>query len=263
MQITYFGTGVAINPYVDTMHMLLEDNLNQLYIDAWWWMSLMQKVLRKDIKKPEYIRITHCHSDHLLGIVHLLRIHKTWKLTIFCTQTIQKNIEQLMHIVGKHKLYQQQIDEKLIEYRYINKEKEIALFDWTITPLNLLSTKAEQYWFILKQGDKKITFLWDEAIDVLKKLDYKDMIKSNWLLCEAFCLDSEKNEKQPHEKSHITAKESGEIANTLQAKNLILSHISNHVIDRKKQLSEIKHEAWLYFDWNIEVPRDNQIIQLR
>gem|GEM_PF-5259814 len=34
MKITYFGTGAALNPYVDTMHMLLEDSNHQLYIDA-------------------------------------------------------------------------------------------------------------------------------------------------------------------------------------------------------------------------------------
>jgi ribonuclease Z len=263
MQITYFGTGAALNPCVDTMHMLLENNDNQLYIDAGWGMSLMQKILRKEIKKPEHIRITHCHSDHLLWIVHLLRIHKTGKLTILCTQDIEKSIEQLMTIVGQNKLYKKQIDEKLIEYIYINKEKEITLFDWKITPLNLLSTKAEQYWFILEQDGKKLIFLWDEAISILEKIDYNSIIKSDWLLCEAFCLDNEKDEKLPHEKNHITAKEAGEIGEILEVKNLLLSHIDNHILDRKKQLLEIKSEAKLYFDWNIEVPTDNQTIQLR
>lgn len=168
-----------------------------------------------------------------------------------------------MTIIGQNKLYKKQIDEKLIEYRYINKEKEIALFDWKITPLNLLSTKTEQYWFILEQDDKKLIFLWDEAIDILEKIDYNNIIKSDWLLCEAFCLDSEKNEKLPHEKSHITAKEAGELAKALQVKNLLLSHIDNHILDRKKQLLEIKNEARSYFNWNIEVPTDNEILHLR
>jgi len=263
MQITYFGTGAALNPYVDTMHMLLEDNNNQLYIDAWWGTSLMQKILRKEIKKPEYMRITHCHSDHLLWIVHLLRIHKNWKIIIFCSQDLERKIEQLMIVVWQEKLHKQQINEKLIEYVYVDKEKEIALFDWKIRPLNLLSTKTEQYWFILEQDDKKLIFLWDEAINILEKIDYNNITKSDWLLCEAFCLDNEKNNKLPHEKNHITAKEAAEIAETLQVKNLVLSHIDNHIIDRKNQLVEIKNEARVYFKWNIEVPEDNQTIQLR
>jgi ribonuclease Z len=210
MQITYFGTGAALNPYVDTMHMLLEDNNNQLYIDAWWGMSLMQKILRKEIKKPEYIRITHCHSDHILWIVHVLRIHKSWKLTIFCSEEIEKKIEQLMAIVGQDKLYKKQINEGLVEYIHINKQKEISLFNWKIKPLNLVSTKAEQYWFTLQQDSKKLIFLWDEAINILEKINYKEMTESDRLLCEAFCLDNEKDERLPHEKNHITAKESWE-----------------------------------------------------
>lgn len=263
MKITYFGTGAALNPYVDTMHMLLEDNGKKLYIDAWWGMSLMQKILRKEIEKPEYIWITHCHSDHLLWIIHVLRIHKSWKLKIFCSEDIEQKIKQLMWIIWQSKLYEKQINEKLIEYIHINKTPEIALFDWKIYPLNLLSTKAEQYWFILKQDNKKLIFLWDEAIDILEKIDYEKLIDSDWLLCEAFCLETEKNERLPHEKNHITAMEAWEIANKIQTKNLILSHINNHIPDRQKQLSEIQEEAKSHFQWKIEVPTDNQTIELR
>ena len=168
-----------------------------------------------------------------------------------------------MTIVWQDKLYKKQIDEKLIEYIYINKQNEISLFNWRIKPLNLLSTKAEQYWFILEQDEKKLIFLWDEAISILEKIDYNSIIKSDWLLCEAFCLDNEKDEKLPHEKNHITAKEAGEIGETLEVKNLLLSHIDNHILDRKKQLVDIKNEAQSYFQWNIQVPEDNQTIILR
>jgi len=263
MQITYFWTGAALNPYVDTMHMLLEDNDNKLYIDAWWGMSLMQKILRREIKKPEYIRVTHCHSDHLLWMIHLLRIHKSWKLHIFCSEEIENKIEQLMIIVWQHKLYKKQIDEKLIDYTHINKLQEITLFDWKIKPLNLLSEKTEQYGFILEQNDKKLVFLGDEAIDIAEKINNKDIINSDRLLCEAFCLENEKDVKAPHEKHHITSQEAGILANTLQTKNLIISHIDNHILDRKKQLSEIKNEAQLFFQWNITVPEDNETIKLR
>lgn len=262
MQITYFWTGAALNPYVDTMHMLLEDNDNKLYIDAWWGMSLMQKILRREIKKPEYIRVTHCHSDHILWIVHLLRIHKSWKLTILCSEEIQRKIEQLMTIVWQNKLYKKQIDESLIEYLYINKQKKISLFDWKIKPLNLLSTKAEQYGFILEQNNKKLVFLGDEAIDIAEKINNEEITNSDRLLCEAFCLENEKDSKSPHEKYHITARESWILANTLQTKNLIISHIDNHIVDRKNQLSNIKNEAQALFQWNIQVPQDNEKIQL-
>jgi len=121
------------------------------------------------------------------------------------------------------------------------------LFDWKIKPLNLLSEKTEQYGFILEQNDKKLVFLGDEAIDIAEKINNKDIINSDRLLCEAFCLENEKDVKAPHEKHHITSQEAGILANTLQTKNLIISHIDNHILDRKKQLSEIKNEAQLFF----------------
>jgi ribonuclease BN (tRNA processing enzyme) len=262
MKITYFWTWAALNPYVDTMYMLLEDKENKLYIDAWWGTSLMQKILRKDIAKPEYLWITHCHSDHLLWIVHVLRIHKSWNLHIFCSEEIEKKIEQLMTIVWQHKLYKRQIEEKLIEYTYINKLNEITLFDWKIQPLNLLSEKTEQYGFILEQNSKKIVFLWDEAIDIAEKINNKEITNSDRLLAEAFCLENEKETKVPHEKHHITAKECWILAHTLQTKNLIISHIDNHILDKKKQLSNIKNEAQLFFQGNIKVPEDNETINL-
>ena len=263
MQITYFWTGAALNPYMDTMHMLLEENNNKLYIDAGWGMSLMQKILRKEIEQPRYIWITHCHSDHLLWIVHLLRIHKRWLLTILCSEEIEKKIEQLMVIVWQQKLYNKQIDEKLLDYIHINKYPQINIFDRIIKPINLLSTKTEQYWFLLEQKDKRMIFFWDEAIDVLQKIDYQEMIGSDWLLCEAFCLESEKEERLPHEKNHITSQETWQLANTLEVENLIISHINNHISDRKKQINDIRQDASIYFKWNICVPLDNELIHLR
>lgn len=263
MKITYFGTGAALNPIVDTMHMLLENNNNKLHIDAGWWMSLMQKILRKEIEKPSYLWITHCHSDHLLWIVHLLRIHKNWLLTILCSEDIEYKIEQLMIIVWQHKLYKKQINENLVKYIHINKHQNIKLFDREIKPINLLSTKTEQYGFLLQHNQKKLTFFWDEAINILEKINHKEIIGSDWLLCEAFCLESEKDERLPHEKNHITAQETGQLAENLQVKNLIVSHINNHIPNRKEQLWDIKKEISLFFEWNIYVPEDNETIKLR
>jgi ribonuclease Z len=109
------------------MHMMLQDDSNTLFVDAGGGMSLMQKILRGEIPKPEHLWITHCHSDHLLGIVHVLRVHKSGNLTIYCTQEIQDKIAQLMSIVGQEKLYLKQIHEHLIQYVLIDSGEEITI----------------------------------------------------------------------------------------------------------------------------------------
>lgn len=130
-------------------------------------------------------------------------------------------------------------------------------------PLNLYSKKTEQYGFILQQSDKRLIFFGDEAINILERSDLDNLSYADRLLCEAFCTRQYENICKPHEKSHITAYEAGYIAHKLCPKNLILSHISDHLPNREEQLEDIKKEAQEKFDGTVVVPYDNDTIQLR
>ncbi len=82
----------------------------------------------------------------------------------------------------------------------------------------------------------------------------------DWLLHEAFCMDSEAKIFKPYEKMHSTAKMASKIAMNLNVKNLILYHTSDNDLKNRKKL--YTQEAQEYFKGNIYVPDDLDIIEL-
>lgn len=89
---------------------------------------------------------------------------------------------------------------------------------------------------------------------------YEKVNGADWVMHEAFCLDSEENIFHAYEKNHSTVKTASEIMNKLNVKNLILYHTEEtHGDDRKKLYLD---EARKYFRGNAYVPNDLEIIEL-
>lgn len=261
MKITYFGTWAAINKSVDTMHMKLFDATNALFIDTWWGMSLMQRILNWQ-EVINHLYMTHCHSDHILGIAHVLRVTKQRPLQLYCTEDLESRISVLMEIIWKGAYYSDLKNNWNICINYISQWTDIAIWNRTISPINLFSSKVEQHGFMLTQEHKKLVFFGDEAIDILNRKDLDQYVWADWLLCEAFCSDEDKELKKPYEKQHITAKDAGNIATVLKAKNLIISHIADYTNNRKDQLVELQQDASTSFSGPIIVPHDNDTLDL-
>ena len=102
-----------------------------------------------------------------------------------------------------------------------------------------------------------MVFLGDETInpslyDTVKDADY--------VMHEAFCLDSEENIFHAYEKHHSTVKSASEIMNSLDVKNLILYHTEESHGNNKKELY-IK-EALKSFNGNVIVPDDLEKIEI-
>ena len=60
------------------------------------------------------------------------------------------------------------------------------------------------------------------------------MRKADWLMHEAFCLYSQRNQYDPYEKHHSTVREACELASCLNVPNLILYHTEDDNIERRK-----------------------------
>ena len=102
-----------------------------------------------------------------------------------------------------------------------------------------------------------LVFLGDETFD--EKL--RDEVENtDWLLHEAMCTDLEADIFKPYEKMHSTVKTASEIATSLNVKNLVLYHASDNDLEKRKRL--YKEEARQYFNGNIYVPNDLDIIEL-
>ena len=77
---------------------------------------------------------------------------------------------------------------------------------------------------------------------------------STWLLHEAFCLFSQADKFKPYEKHHSTVKDACELAQKLEAENLILYHTEDKNISRRKEL--YTEEGRQYYKGNLWIPDD-------
>ena len=83
----------------------------------------------------------------------------------------------------------------------------------------------------------------------------------DYLMCEAFCLYSQKDIFKPYEKFHSTALDAGKLAESLFAKNLILYHTEDETLQTRKRT--YTSEARTVFNGNIFVPDDFEVIDLK
>lgn len=106
-------------------------------------------------------------------------------------------------------------------------------------------------------NNKKLVFLGDETCNPLL---YDRIKNSDYVMHEAFCLDSEQDIFKPYEKKHSTVKSVCENFANLNIKNLILYHTEDtHLVNRKELYTK---EAQKYFNGNVIVPNDLEIIEI-
>jgi len=137
----------------------------------------------------------------------------------------------------------------------IVKDKESkTIANMEITFFDVKSRTDYQLAFTLNE---EICFCGDEP---LKEENFHYATNCKWLLHEAFCLENEKEQFKPHEKMHITVKEAAEIAQEVNATNLILWHTEDNDLKNRKKLYTA--EAKRYFNGNIFIPNDLERIEL-
>ncbi len=261
MKIQYYWTWAALNPNVDTTHFQISDGVNVLHVDAGAWMSLTQKILREEIEYPKYIFMTHCHSDHLLWLAHLIRIIGNNNIVILASISLKEKVKVMMYLIGKWEWFDSKVENWNIEFKIIKEWESLTIYDRVLTPINLYSKKTEQFWFQLKTKDNHIVFFWDEAVDVMNRSDLSSFEWCDWLLCETFCTMDQVDKMQPYSKAHIASHDAGKIWTRLKAKNLVLSHIAEvHGVSRDIQCEQVKKESSSFYDWNVVVPSDWEVI---
>ena len=120
------------------------------------------------------------------------------------------------------------------------------------------STKAKQYGFCMEyKKNKKLVCCGDEPYN---ECEQKYAQNSTWLLHEAFCLFSQADKFKPYEKHHSTVKDACELAQKLEAENLILYHTEDKNISRRKEL--YTEEGRQYYKGNLWIPDDLETYKL-
>ena len=210
------------------------------------------------------IFMSHEHTDHLLGLIWLIRMIATkmkkgqyeGNLNIYCHADLKEIILTITRLTVQAKFFNM-IGERIFIYP-VEDNEERDILGYHVTFFDIHSTKAKQFGFTmnLKNG-KKFTFLGDEPYQEHEEVYAKD---ADWLLHEAFCLYADRDKYKPYEKHHTTVREACENGEKLGAKNLILYHTEDKNLANRRELYTA--EGSLYYHGNLIVPDDLERIVL-
>lgn len=216
------------------------------------------------LERIHEIFVSHEHTDHLLGLIWLIRMTATRmkqgtyenNLNIYCHADLIDTIMTIARLTVQEKFFQYIGDRILLHPVYDGEERDIM--GYPVTFFDIRSTKAKQFGFTTRLANgKKFTFLGDEPY---RETEFQYADQADWLLHETFCLYSQRDIFKPYEKHHTTVKEACETARRLQAVNLILYHTEDkNIADRKRLYTE---EGRQYYGGHLYVPDDLEKIVL-
>lgn len=266
-QLYVFGTGnAAVTHYYNTCF-AIRDEEQYFMVDTGGGNGILQILEDMKIRYEQihHIFITHEHTDHLLGIVWMVRFISTrmlnhayqGDLNIYCHEDLIATIDTICRLTLQGKFYRMIGDR--IHLVPVHDGEMIQILDYNVTFFDIHSTKAKQYGFTmtLKSG-ARLTCAGDEPYNRACAA-YVD--GSDWLLHEAFCLYKERERYQPYEKHHSTVKEACELAEDLQIPNLVLWHTEDKsTVGNRKELYTA--EGRQYYHGHLYVPDDREILDL-
>lgn len=265
-QLYVFGTGNAtVTRYYNTCFALRNDD-SYFMVDAGGGNGILRILEDMDVDYSmlHHIFITHEHTDHLLGIVWLIRVISTrmkngaydGDLFIYCHSDLTDTIDTICRLTLQGKFYQ--MIGNRIHLTPVEDGETRQILDYSVTFFDIHSTKAKQYGFttVLKNG-KRLTCAGDEPYNPCCSEYVKG---SHWLLHEAFCLYGEKDRFKPYEKHHSTVMDACKLAEELQIPHLVLWHTEDKSFGSRKEryLEEGSH----YYNGDLHVPDDQEIIKL-
>lgn len=265
-QLYVFGTGhAAVTECYNTCFALKQEE-EYFMTDAGGGNGILRilKDLDVDLTRIHHIFVTHEHTDHILGIVWLVRFIGTailsgkyrGNLMIYSHEGLVSTIDTLCRLTLQNSLYRLIGDRIRLAPVKDGESKEILGIN--VTFFDIHSTKAMQYGFTaLLNGGKKVTCCGDEPYNPACEAYVQ---RSSWLFHEAFCLYKDRERFKPYEKHHSTVKDACELAERMEVKNLVLWHTEDTDLAHRKEA--YLAEGQPLFSGNLFVPDDREILTL-
>lgn len=265
-QLLVFGTGNATVTRCYNTCFAVKDGGEYFMVDTGGGNGILGILENMEVplQKIHHIFITHEHTDHILGIVWMVRIIGTkmlkgaydGDLNIYCHDELPETIDTLCRLTLQKKVYR--LLESRIHLVPLTDGETRRILDYDVAFFDIHSTKARQFGFttVLKNG-KRLTCTGDEPFNSLCE---PYVAGSDLLLHEAFCLYGERDKYNPYEKHHSTVREACELAERLHIPRLVLWHTEDrHLKERKTLYTEEGRE---FYTGSLIVPDDGEIIEL-
>ena len=259
------GYGMALDCY-NTCFTIENNEGEHILVDTGGGLQIIKQLrdAKINFRKIHNIILSHKHTDHILGMFWIIKYAKKFfdnnnydgNLNIYMHKELESTIRKIMFEVLPQK-FTKLIDNRIIFNIVEDKQKE-KILNYNIKFLDVQAKKGRKFGFKTKrENGKTLVFLGDETFD--EKLR-NEVENTDWLLHEALCVESEADIFKPYEKMHSTVKTASEIATSLNIKNLVLYHARDNDLKNRKSL--YTEEAKQYFNGNIYVPDDLDVIKL-
>lgn len=262
-KIIMLGTGNGGTLDLYNTCFVIQNNNGNFLIDTGGSIEIIKRLndSNVDYKKLKHIFTSHSHTDHILGLFWLfkkisrLAMHGEIeeKINIYCNSVVFETIKE----VSKHILPTKLMDAiyNIVDFKILKDGDKYTINGVDYTFFDIHAKGTMQYGFECILNNKKLIFLGDETCN---PVIYERLQGADYVMHEAFCLDSEENIFHAYEKNHSTTRSVSEVMNKLDIKNLILYHTEESHKEQRKSL--YTEEAQEYFNGNIIVPNDLEII---
>ena len=265
-KITILGTGNAAVTRCFNTCFILHNNDTSLLVDAGGGNGILRQLELAGIPLNDIsaMYITHCHTDHLLGAVWILRFiatafvqgKRSGSFNFYGPQKVLDALDTICHLTLPGKVTSRIGNEIIM--RPVSDDETFSIDDIGMTAFDIGSTKELQFGFraTLPSGTSLVC-LGDEPFNERCR---KYAVGADWLMHEAFCLYTQRDIFKPYEKHHSTSLEAGKVAQGLEVKNLILYHTEDRNLATRR--ATYTAEAATHFTGAIHVPDDLDTIPL-
>ena len=260
------GTGNAMCTRCYNTCFFLRTPGEGLLVDAGGGNGIFRQLYRAGLHAEDihHIFVTHCHSDHIMGVVWLIRkispmMYKgkyQGTLTIYGHDLVINAISTMCKLMLPEKICNAL--GKTIILQEVTSGEHITIAGVPFTFFDINSSKAKQYGFRATLPDgQSLVCLGDEPFQPSCQPYVKGC---DWLMCEAFCLYRDRQLFNPYEKNHSTALDAGRLAQQLEVKHLLLYHTEDRNLTTRR-ITYSAEAAW-HFSGTIHVPDDLETVHL-
>ncbi len=260
-RITILGTGNAqVTHCYNTCFMVHSRGGHQLLVDAGGGNGILQQLEKADIdwKTIHHLYVTHAHTDHILGVVWMMRMALQFQnpLKVYS----HRKVLDVLTFNCQQLLPRKQSDRigSVVEMVEIHDGDMMMIGDMQLQAFDIHSTKEKQFGFTMTMpGGKRLTCLGDEPYNDKNECYARG---ADWLMSEAFCVFEDRERFKPYEKHHSTALDAARLAEQLGVRNLILYHTEDKTISTRRQ--RYTAEAQSAYSGRVIVPDDLDVILL-
>jgi len=262
-KIIMLGTGNGATMDLYNTCFVIQNDKGNFLVDTGGGIEIVKRLKQTgiDYKSLRHIFVSHSHTDHVLGLIWLFKkigvelMHNTLKekISIYCNDVVHTTIKE----ISKHVLPEKLVDiiDANVEFKILKDGDKYSIYGIDYTFFDIQAKGTKQFGFECKLNNKKLAMLGDEKLN--PKL-YEKIIGYDYVMHEAFCLESEEQIYHANEKNHSTTKSVSEVMNKLDIKNLIIYHTEESHGQKRKEL--YTKEAQKYFNGNVIVPDDLETI---